>query len=36
MLFRMNTYKTVSKQRTLTTFRMNTYKKNGGRGAHGA
>jgi hypothetical protein len=35
-LFRMNTYKTVSKQRTLTTFRMNTYKKNGGRGAHGA
>jgi hypothetical protein len=26
----MNTYKTVSKQTTLTTFRMNTYGKKGG------
>src|SRR5216683_2640715 len=28
--FRMNTYESVSKQRTLTLFRMNTYKKQGG------
>jgi len=28
--FRMNTYKTVSKQRTLTGFRINTYTKQGG------
>src|SRR5256885_2116524 len=27
--FRINTYKTVSKQRILTTFRMNTYEKRG-------
>src|SRR5260370_30729885 len=27
--FRMNTCKSVSKQRTLTTFRMNTYEKHG-------
>ena len=27
--FRINTCKTVSKQRTLTTFRMNTYEKQG-------
>src|SRR5712692_6196151 len=27
--FRMNTCKSVSKQRTLTTFRMNTYEKQG-------
>src|SRR5260370_3649265 len=27
--FRMNTYKSVSKQRTLSTFRMNTYEKQG-------
>ena len=27
--FRMNTSKSVSKQRTLTTFRMNTYEKGG-------
>jgi hypothetical protein len=26
----MNTYKSLSKQATLTTFRMNTYKKPGG------
>src|SRR6266852_3121833 len=31
--FRMNTYKSVSKQRTLTPFRMNTCEKPGGRGA---
>ena len=31
--FRMNTCKSVLKQRTLTLFRMNTYKKQGG-GAH--
>jgi hypothetical protein len=28
----MNTCKSVSKQRTLTTFRMHTYVKSGGRG----
>ena len=28
--FRMNTCKSVSKQRTLTAFRMNTYEKQGG------
>jgi hypothetical protein len=27
----MNTYKSLSKQATLTIFRMNTYKKTGGR-----
>jgi hypothetical protein len=31
--FRINTCKSVSKQRTLTTFRMNTYAKTGGRGS---
>ena len=31
--FRMNTCKSVSKQGTLTPFRMNTYAKPGGRGA---
>src|SRR6266852_9953486 len=31
--FRMNTCKSVSKQRTLTTFRMNTYEKRGEGGA---
>src|ERR1700675_4599469 len=31
-LFRMNTCKSVSKQRTLSTFRMNTYAKTGGGG----
>ena len=30
--FRMNTCKSVSKQRTLTAFRMNTYEKRGGGG----
>ena len=30
--FRMNTCKSVSKQRVLTIFRMNTYAKPGGRG----
>ncbi|MCU1241721.1 MAG: hypothetical protein JWO71_2447, partial [Candidatus Acidoferrum typicum] len=30
--FRMNTCKSVSKQRTLSLFRMNTYAKTGGRG----
>src|SRR5260370_6524303 len=30
--FRMNTCKSVSKQRTLTTFRINTYEKRGGGG----
>jgi hypothetical protein len=30
--FRMNTYKSVSKQRTLTTCRMNTYAKPQGGG----
>jgi len=30
--FRMNTCKNVSKQRTLSPFRMNTYAKTGGRG----
>jgi hypothetical protein len=30
--FRMNTCKSVSKQRTLSSFRMNTYEKPGGRG----
>ena len=33
ILFRINTCKTVSKQTTLTTFRMNTYEKTGGGGA---
>jgi|GraSoi_2013_80cm_1033760.scaffolds.fasta_scaffold02674_1 hypothetical protein len=28
--FRINTYKSVSKQKTLTPFRMNTYEKTGG------
>ena len=32
--FRMNTCKSVSKQRTLTPFRMNTYAKTGGRGCY--
>ena len=31
--FRINTCKTVSKQTTLTSFRINTYEKPGGRGA---
>jgi hypothetical protein len=31
--FRINTYKSVSKQTTLTSFRMNTCEKMGGRGA---
>src|SRR5216684_3284257 len=31
--FRINTYKSVSKQTTLTPFRMNTYEKTGGWGA---
>src|SRR5260370_42269966 len=31
-LFRINTCKSVSKQTTLTTFRMNTYEKTVGRG----
>jgi hypothetical protein len=30
--FRMNTYESVSKQRTLTLFRMNTYEKQAGWG----
>ena len=30
--FRINTYKSVSKQATLTTFRINTYRKPRGRG----
>jgi|SRR5260370_21351750 len=30
--FRMNTCESVSKQRTLTTFRINTYEKPGGEG----
>src|SRR5258707_4271970 len=30
--FRINTYKSVSKQRTLTPFRMNTYEKHSGVG----
>src|SRR6266849_2593283 len=30
--FRMNTYESVSKQRTLTAFRINTYEKPRGRG----
>src|SRR5258708_4008288 len=30
--FRMNTCKSVSKQRTLTAFRINTYEKQGGGG----
>ena len=34
--FRMNTCKSVSKQRTLTPFRMNTYAKTGGGGSHGS
>src|SRR6266852_3244100 len=29
--FRMNTYKSLSKQTTLTPFRINTYEKQGGR-----
>src|SRR3989442_380070 len=32
-LFKINTCKTVSKQTTLTTFRMNTYGKQGGGGS---
>ena len=32
-LFRINTCKTVTKQRALSTFRMNTYAKQGGGGA---
>ncbi len=32
--FRMNTCKSVSKQRTLSPFRMNTYAKTGGGGSH--
>jgi hypothetical protein len=32
--FRMNTCKSVSKQRTLSPFRMNTYAKTGGRGSY--
>src|SRR6266481_5025031 len=31
--FRINTYKSVSKQRTLTPFRMNTYEKQGKGGS---
>ncbi len=31
--FRINTCKSVSKQMTLSVFRMNTYEKTGGRGA---
>src|SRR2546427_5145804 len=31
--FRMNTCKSVSKQTTLTPFRINTYEKHGGEGA---
>src|SRR5216684_6778434 len=34
-LFRINTYESVSKQTTLTPFRMNTYKKMEGRGGEG-
>src|SRR6266478_8414558 len=34
--FRMNTCKSVSKQRTLSPFRMNTYAKPGGGGPHGS
>jgi hypothetical protein len=34
--FRMNTCKSVSKQSTLTIFRMNTYAKQGGRGGYPA
>src|SRR5712692_6661056 len=33
--FRMNTCESVSKQRTLTAFRINTYEKHGGRGLTG-
>jgi len=33
--FRMNTCKSVSKQTTLTPFRMNTYEKQGGGGREG-
>jgi hypothetical protein len=32
-LFRINTCESVSKQMTLTHFRMNTYEKHSGRGA---
>jgi hypothetical protein len=32
--FRMNTCKSVSKQKTLTTFRINTYEKHRGRGSY--
>jgi hypothetical protein len=32
--FRINTYKSVSKQMTLTTFRINTYEKTGGGGPY--
>src|SRR6266436_4090679 len=35
MLFRINTCKSVSKQRTLTLFRINTYEKRGEGGNHG-
>jgi hypothetical protein len=31
-LFRINTYKSVTKQTTLTSLRINTYEKQGGRG----
>src|SRR5216683_5688793 len=34
--FRMNTCESVSKQRTLSTSRMNTYAKTGGGGSHGS
>src|SRR5256885_9541841 len=33
--FRINTYRCVSKQTTLSTFRMNTYAKMGGGGSYG-
>ena len=35
MLFRINTCKSVSKQTTLTSFRINTYEKRGGGGTRG-
>jgi|HubBroStandDraft_6_1064221.scaffolds.fasta_scaffold79133_3 hypothetical protein len=34
-VFRMNTYISVSKQRTLSFFRMNTYAKLGGQTDYG-
>src|SRR6267143_867330 len=34
MLFRINTCKSVSKQTTLTSFRINTYEKRGGGGTY--